>query len=1039
MEKRSKRIQNLRKLAADDAHHDLDGDGVFVFQRADGNPFLDYSIGGNPENTEPAGHELVGLNLLLKFHKQPSVSEESYKQSFREVFASEDETEKELPLLYETEEAPYKYKTLLAAKKATKDSPKIWEKKGKAMYDWLNVHQTADIAFMIDAISVPFYDAFDEETIDGPNLRAYSYVPRENINDPSSGNQPEAKHVTIVPVEDVCTPGLTQTIFYPHLSNPITDTSPANTTFYSKFDVNIGCIQSQNRATGPKTTRSIVTNYTTPAGLKRFDIMKGEREEAHVGSIAKVLANISRFTKKLLDAKQKKTNVSEKDDYYVELQKKRGGDWFQAHSCLDHSRFLALAKSQGHTADVKRIFLVTHDRILLSYALFLGIDVLFTFLITTETGNREYRLLFFYKAGKAVKPNDYLANIIHVSKAQSRIEHYLSPVPESLKYNYSKKRVYIIDLLTKRFVDEVAVFFNPLPKNEDQLTKRIRLLFVTLVRLASFSSLVPDLENEDASFYETYILPDERVAVSEADLEKIRVQFYKFSSNVDKIRKSVRQENWLAKDILSCSEDLNRYFDKFLTPKAGESDMIKTIDQIRIFPPQRISARAMRVFWGPQVRLFSKDVEDTNADDPRKGAGVLSYLDSLLGNETKKKLHAFFDTLLQSSLDTSIRKEELKLFVQTAKCLVKVSDRSDNAPNSSQLANSDLLDSIERVKKVLPLEEGDDKDRFQVTDFVPSLNILAERFNAHVEAKEKILQIYGNNDSNISWLSKSPTAPAIGKPSRSLQGSPVVRDLPNIVTRSLQSSPVALAAPRMVTRSLQGSPVAFAATRSVRGPPAAVEPLRRSIRLDAKIAQKGGSMPDHVPYTTFYLLLRELSHRLSQKNAHDVISLMQLSKIVQTIFQQDTNLSEQKYLEYMEYIVLKEHRRIPSSNPKDIEAIIRNFLDGYYARRSLPDSYVLEQLVSDEVIQANMVREQEIDLFAVNDCIEDNLATMDDIRSRLANLEESYRPKPQFTPTLVNSSRTPLYTPPGLAVFGGKRKTHKRNRKVRRSTYRKHK
>ena len=1027
MEKRSKRIQNLRKLAADDAHHDLDGNGVFVFQRADGNPFLDYSIGGNPENTEPAGHELVGLNLLLQFHKQPSVSEESYKQSFREVFASADETEKELPLLYETEEAPYKYKTLLAAKKATKDSPKIWEKRGKAMYDWLNVHQTADIAFMIDAISVPFYDAFDEETIDGPTLRAYSYVPRENINDPSSGNQPAAKHVTIVPVEDVCTPGLTQTIFYPHLSNPITDTSPANTTFYSKFDVNIGCIQSQNRATGPKTTRSIVTNYTTPAGLKRFDIMKGEREEAHVGSIAKVLANISRFTKKLLDAKQKKTHVSEKDDYYVELQKKRGGDWFQAHSCLDHSRFLALAKSQGHTADVKRIFLVTHDRILLSYALFLGIDVLFTFLITTETGNREYRLLFFYKAGASVQPNDYLANLIHVSKAQSRIEHYLSPVPESLKYTYSQKRVYVLDLLTKRFVDEVAVFFKPLPKNEDQLTKRIRLLLVTLVRLASFSSLVPDLENEDASFYETYVLPDDRVSVAEADLEEIRAQFYKFSRNVDKIRKSVRQENWRNKDILSCSEDLHRYFDKFLTPKAGESDMIKTIDQIRIFPPQRISARAMRMFWGPQVRLFSKDVEDTNVDDPRKGAGALSYLDSLLDNETKKKVHTLFDTLLQSSLDASIRKEELKLFVQTVKCLIKVSDRSDNAPNSSQLANSDLLDSIERVKNVLPLEEGEDKDRFQVTDFVPSLHILAERFNTHVEAKETILQIYGNNDSNISWLSKSPTAPAIGKPPRSLQGSPVALAAPRMVTRSLQSSPVPLTKPREAPRSLRGAP-------------AAIEPPRRSIRRDSMTAKRGGSkqLPDHVPYTTFYLLLRELSYRLSQKNAHDVISLLQLSKIVQTIFQQDTPLSEHTYLEYMEYILLKEHRRIPSSNPKDIEAILRNFLDGYYARRSLPDSYVLKQLVPDEVLQANMIREQEIDLFAVNDCIEDNLATMDDIRIRLANLEESYRPKPQFTPTLVDSSRTPVYTPPGVAVFGGKRKTCKRNRKVRRSTYRKH-
>lgn len=54
------------------------------------------------------------------------------------------------------------------------------------------------------------------------------------------------------------------------------------------------------------------------------------------------------------------------------FQCKRSGDWLQALSCFDTGRKYSGGEIQG------KITLVTHDRILLWYALFIGIDVIFT-------------------------------------------------------------------------------------------------------------------------------------------------------------------------------------------------------------------------------------------------------------------------------------------------------------------------------------------------------------------------------------------------------------------------------------------------------------------------------------------------------------------------------------------------------------------------------------------------------------------------------------------------------------------------------------
>jgi hypothetical protein len=74
----------------------------------------------------------------------------------------------------------------------------------------------------------------------------------------------------------------------------------------------------------------------------------------------------------------------------VHFQSKRSGDWLQALSCLDRSRNYGNPLTGKINHIEGEITLVTHDLIFLAYALFIGIDVIFT-----HFSEGEHSLLYF--------------------------------------------------------------------------------------------------------------------------------------------------------------------------------------------------------------------------------------------------------------------------------------------------------------------------------------------------------------------------------------------------------------------------------------------------------------------------------------------------------------------------------------------------------------------------------------------------------------------------------------------------------------------
>ena len=133
-------------------------------------------------------------------------------------------------------------------------------------------------------------------------------------------------------------------------------------------------------------------------------------------------------------ASDARANPAKLDEMGVHFQCKRSGDWLQALSCLDIGR--TFLDDTGNEIDLAtgNIILVTHDRILLWYALFMGIDVIMSWKDTREVGavsetdvdeegaddedgdtSSKKRLIYFNNARRAASPEERHLRMIDIA------------------------------------------------------------------------------------------------------------------------------------------------------------------------------------------------------------------------------------------------------------------------------------------------------------------------------------------------------------------------------------------------------------------------------------------------------------------------------------------------------------------------------------------------------------------------------------------------------------------------------------------------
>lgn len=245
-----------------------------------------------------------------------------------------------------------------------------------------------DIYLVFDA-SVLNLMTFIKATPDsGLDLKVHRIFNRESCNDPAGHTYDDVPFNEWV-TSDVYFDNDTDKIIYRRHENIIFDGSgigciPGEAAFkrdklFSQYDFTLGPLDFQKSG----------------APRINLDLQDAKGSRVHQSADPRTDNNISNCWKRLLLCYK---NDSKHINSAAHVHCKRSGDWLQALSCLDTRRMynntpctagVNRPESNNKLVEGQNLILVTHDRVLLTYALTIGIDVIMTYKWTEGNAEKE--------------------------------------------------------------------------------------------------------------------------------------------------------------------------------------------------------------------------------------------------------------------------------------------------------------------------------------------------------------------------------------------------------------------------------------------------------------------------------------------------------------------------------------------------------------------------------------------------------------------------------------------------------------------------
>ena len=204
----------------------------------------------------------------------------------------------------------------------------------------------------------------------------------------------------------------------------------------------------------------------------------------------------------------------DKFNFNSKLQQKRGGDWFQALSCLsvNNKSYSSLLPDKSRNVDFSGpVYLVTHDRIALGYALMNGVNVIYL-------ANNKDTYVFKNRNDKIVKANSVpIEQSIHrefvkfIKQAQSAAFSDYKDFQD--KYDvYNKTRTFILSKCQTEFnmsINDATTFLDD-PKNKllspeywhyrdafkQKILPKIKSIFKTALLYSFVLQNLPDIDDK---------------------------------------------------------------------------------------------------------------------------------------------------------------------------------------------------------------------------------------------------------------------------------------------------------------------------------------------------------------------------------------------------------------------------------------------------------------------------------------------------------------------------------------------------------------
>ena len=397
-----------------------------------------------------------------------------------------------------------------------------------------------DIAVVIDAVSVSFLEIAKNGDIptDNPRKNIYYIYGPEVINDPATKTpvdskiflkQNEDKGVNLVP----CLPSNASNFIYEYDFDKLKDLSNKDNylylnEFFSNYQFNLSEVQENKMGKSSDYITNLNIKYLDENNILQSNILPDSKKKNDINILASPLrilvnlfSNLSSSSKSISDKlkqffsfKNKKENAEntvEKNNFLMNsgFQQKRSGDWLQVLLCAalkDKSRpfYNFITKDKANiTKNIQRVFLVTHDRIALAFALLNGVDVIFTH--KGSSGKKA----FFYTISSKDDMDQSLLSLLKNYKSQTidtKISSTISLINDyQINGNYNiyvtnndKNLNLIIDKFTnliKQYQNNPASIMSNKTTFQKQLNDGIRDIFSVCLINLFYKQLVPNLQS----------------------------------------------------------------------------------------------------------------------------------------------------------------------------------------------------------------------------------------------------------------------------------------------------------------------------------------------------------------------------------------------------------------------------------------------------------------------------------------------------------------------------------------------------------------
>jgi hypothetical protein len=357
-------------------------------------------------------------------------------------------------------------------------------------------------AIIIDAFSISLLSILKSgDPLIGKNVY-YLYTP-EVANDPApktalddsifnkSGGVELIPCVTVAPASTI----------YTYRWDPAVES--AYNKFFSKYDFQLSELQKLTLGKTVRYSSNLLIKDQQYKFVEKAD--EGNKAKNSIGFLESMIKNliddvITKFKTLVMGDKKQLNPIF---SFNAKVQQKRSGDWLQALACLNVANKSLLLKKYGESTeplgDIGKVYLVTHDFILLAFALSMGVNVLFTH----SKSKRIYKFEIQDPEAENATLTEKMKNIKHdkpYESAKEEIEKYIDGYNE-WRNQKIQNNIEVLNTEMEKPVDintEIKTTFN-------EYTRKV---FIAALVLAHTITILPDIDvlfKQYTEYYKSFV------------------------------------------------------------------------------------------------------------------------------------------------------------------------------------------------------------------------------------------------------------------------------------------------------------------------------------------------------------------------------------------------------------------------------------------------------------------------------------------------------------------------------------------------------